>query len=57
MKEKIKELEREKDFLERMLEDLLSKTCNNCKYKLNCDVMPDWGEQVRINCFMWEERK
>ena len=31
-----------------------SHTCNNCGQK-DCGYKPEWGEQVRYNCFWWKE--
>ena len=30
--------------------------CNNCGKK-NCEYKPDWGDQVRINCPLWEDER
>lgn len=27
--------------------------CNNCKSKLDCKYVPDWGHDVRWNCPLW----
>ena len=31
--------------------------CNNCGKKLNCEHLPEWGDNVRINCFAWESKQ
>lgn len=31
--------------------------CNNCGAAQECEYLPEWGERVRINCPLWEEKK
>ena len=50
--ERIETLEIERDILAR---DISTNNCNTCKRK--CEHRPRLGEVVRVNCFMWDDRK
>lgn len=41
-------------FAERMKK---ATSCNDCGKKAECLYRPDWGEQVRYNCILWEKAK
>jgi len=31
--------------------------CNDCGKIKSCEYRPGWGEQVRINCPLWEKEE
>ena len=39
--------------------ELMERThdCNDCGNIDNCGIAPDYGEQVRYNCYLWKEKK
>lgn len=39
--------------------ELMERThnCNDCGNIDYCGIAPDYGEQVRYNCYLWKEKK
>ena len=43
------------EWLKLLKQILDSGDCNECAIQKMCNVRPEWGEQVRYNCFWWKE--
>lgn len=43
-----------KDFAEEVAK---RPSCNNCGIRKTCAFQPEWGKDVRINCFLWTKEE
>ena len=49
---RIEELEIDRDIL---VQDINFHNCNTCKRQ--CEIRPEPGEVVRVNCYLWSEKE